>query len=398
MKNEQKLYCPISDKCGGCQYLKMPYGEQLKVKHEQMKKLLGKYGKVEAVVGMEQPLYYRHKVTAAVGRKKDGTIYSGVYEEKSHRILPNKTCYLENQLSDEIIQEIVRLIKSFKLTVYNEKSGYGLVRHIMVRTGYHTGQIMVILIMSSNIFPGSKNFVKALREKYPQITTIVQNVNDKDTTFVLGERDIVLYGKGYIEDSICGKTFKISPQSFYQVNPAQTEVLYRTAIDLARLTGKEKVIDAYCGTGTIGIAASGKASEVIGVELNQNAVRDAIQNAKINQVKNIRFYKEDAGRFMVAMAEAGEKADVVFMDPPRSGSDEAFLKSVTKLAPKKIVYVSCGPDTLARDLKFLTGKGGYQVAKIVPVDMFCFTGHCECVVGLQLRENETMSKKRNDAV
>ena len=240
---------------------------------------------------------------------------------------------------------------------------------------------MVVLVLSSPILPSKNNFVKALRKEHPEITTVVLNINDKKTSMVLGERDIVLYGKGYIEDTLCGCTFRISPQSFYQVNPMQTERLYQIAMEYAELTGKERVIDAYCGIGTIGMVASKKAREVIGVELNRNAVKDARINAKLNQIKNITFYEGDAGKFMVSMAEEGEKADVVFMDPPRSGSDEAFLSSVIKLAPKRIVYVSCGPDTLARDLKYLTGHG-YKVKKMQPVDMFGYTVHVETICKL----------------
>lgn len=221
---------------------------------------------------------------------------------------------------------------------------------------------MVVLVLGSPILPSKNNFVKALRKLHPEITTIVLNVNGQKTSMILGEKETVLYGKGYIEDELCGKTFRISSKSFYQVNPVQTEKLYGKAIELAGLTGKERVIDAYCGIGTIGLIASDKAREVISVELNQDAVRDAIVNAKRNSIKNVRFYHNDAGVFMRQMAEAGEHADVVFMDPPRSGSDEKFLSSVLTLKPEKIVYVSCEPTTLARDLKYLT-KHGYKAVR-----------------------------------
>ena len=224
--------------------------------------------------------------------------------------------------------------------------------------------------------------MKALRKLHPEITTILLNVNDKKTSMVLGEKETVLYGKGYIEDTLCGCTFRISPKSFYQVNPIQTEILYRKAISYAKLTGKERVVDAYCGIGTIGLIAASRAKEVISVELNQDAVKDAIINAKRNQIKNVRFYHADAGEFMVDMAEQGEKVDVVFMDPPRSGSDEAFLNSVLKLAPERIVYVSCNPETLARDLKYLTRRD-YEAVECQPVDMFPWTGHCEVVVQME---------------
>ena len=244
-----------------------------------------------------------------------------------------------------------------------------------------------MLVLGSPILPSKNNFVKALRGLHPEISTVVLNVNDKKTSMVLGERESVIYGKGYIEDTLCGCTFRISPKSFYQVNPVQTEVLYQKAVAYAGLTGKETVIDAYCGIGTIGLIAAGQAGQVIGVELNKDAVRDAVINAKRNQIKNVQFYQADAGKFMLEMAgqlsAAGGRGktavDVVFMDPPRAGSDEAFLSSVVRLAPKRVVYVSCNPQTLGRDLKYLTAHG-YEAVECTPVDMFPWTGHVETVI------------------
>ena len=379
--NKNIITCPHAKKCGGCQYQGMDYAAQLKKKQKEMNKLLKDFGKPEPIIGMKDPLHYRNKVHAVFGRTRKGEIISGTYEAGTHKIVNIDECMIEDEISQSIIRTIRGLLRSFKIRTYDEDTGYGLLRHVLVRRGFTTGQVMVVLVLSSPILPSKNNFVKALRKEHPEITTVVLNVNDKKTSMVLGERDIVLYGKGYIEDILCGCTFHISPQSFYQVNPVQTERLYQTAMDYAELTGKERVIDAYCGIGTIGMVAAKKAREVIGVELNRNAVKDARTNAKLNQIKNITFYEGDAGKFMVSMAEEGEKADVVFMDPPRNGSDEAFLSSVIRLAPKRIVYVSCGPDTLARDLKYLT-KHGYQVRKMQPVDMFGFTEHCEMVVQL----------------
>ena len=379
--NKNIITCPHAKKCGGCQYQGMDYAAQLKKKQKEMNKLLKDFGKPEPIIGMKDPLHYRNKVHAVFGRTRKGEIISGTYEAGTHKIVNIDECMIEDEISQSIIRTIRGLLRSFKIRTYDEDTGYGLLRHVLVRRGFTTGQVMVVLVLSSPILPSKNNFVKALRKEHLEITTVVLNVNDKKTSMVLGERDIVLYGKGYIEDILCGCTFRISPQSFYQVNPVQTERLYQTAMDYAELTGKERVIDAYCGIGTIGMVAAKKAREVIGVELNRNAVKDARTNAKLNQIKNITFYEGDAGKFMVSMAEEGEKADVVFMDPPRSGSDEAFLSSVIRLSPKRIVYVSCGPDTLARDLKYLT-KHGYQVRKMQPVDMFGFTEHCEMVVQL----------------
>jgi len=373
---EKVTKCSVSKKCGSCQYQGVPYKEQLAAKQKRMKKLLGKFANVKPIIGMDDPFYYRNKVHAVFDRDKKGNIICGTYEAKTHKVVPIEECMIEDKISQEIIRTIRDMLKSFRIKTYDEDTGYGLLRHVLVRRGFFTDEIMVVLVIGSPIFPSKNNFVKALRKKYPQITTVVLNVNDKKTSMVLGERDIVIYGKGYIRDTLCGCTFRISPQSFYQVNPVQTEILYKTAIEYAGLGRKETVIDAYCGIGTIGLVAAKRAKNVIGVELNPDAVRDARINAKENKITNARFYQGDAGEFMENMAENGEHADVVFMDPPRIGSDKKFMSSVIKLNPSRIVYISCGPETLARDLEYLT-KHGYDVRKIQPVDMFSFTDHCE---------------------
>ena len=380
---EEKLKkCTVSKKCGSCQYQGISYKEQLAVKQKKMNKLLKKFANVKPIIGMENPFYYRNKVHAVFDRDRKGNIICGTYEAKTHKVVPVEECLIEDKISQEIIRTIRDMLKSFKIKTYDEDTGYGLLRHVLVRRGFSTGEIMVVLVAASPIFPSKNNFVKALRKKYPQITTVVLNVNDKKTSMVLGERDIVLYGKGFIRDNLCGCSFRISPQSFYQVNPVQTEILYKTAIEYAGLGRKETVIDAYCGIGTIGLVAAGKAKNVIGVELNPDAVHDAKINARENKITNTRFYQGDAGEFMEKMAEEGERADVVFMDPPRTGSDKKFMSSVIKLAPSRIVYISCGPESLARDLKYFT-EHGYTVRKIQPVDMFSFTDHCENVVLLR---------------
>ena len=371
--------CPYAKKCGGCDYQGMEYSDQLKEKQKMVEKLLKGFAPVNPIIGMENWLHYRNKVHAVFDRDKKGNIISGVYEKNSHRVVNVDSCMIENEKADAIIVTIRNLLKIFKIKTYNEDTGYGLLRHVLIRTGHKTGQILVVLVLSSPILPSKNNFVKALRKEHPEITSIVINVNDRRTSMVLGEREIVLYGKGFIEDELCGLTYRISPKSFYQINPVQTEKLYQTAIDYAGLTGKEVVVDAYCGIGTIGMTASAKAKEVIGVELNKDAVKDAIANAKRNHIKNVRFYEKDAGDFLVNMAASGAKCDVVFMDPPRSGSTEKFMDSVVKMGPKKVVYVSCDPNTLARDLKYITKKG-YKVEKIQPVDMFGCTVHVETVV------------------
>lgn len=381
--------CPAAKKCGGCQYQGMPYERQLKKKQERTEKLLKPFCTVYPITGMEKPYHYRNKVHAVFDRLKNGTVISGVYEEGTHRVVPVTSCLIEDEKADAVINDIRGLVKSFKIKIYNEDTGYGLLRHVLIRRGFSTGELMVVLVLGSPVLPSKNNFVKALRKLHPEITTIVVNVNDKKTSMVLGDRETVIYGKGYIEDVLCGRTFRISPKSFYQVNPVQTEKLYGKAIELAGLTGKERVIDAYCGIGTIGICAADQAAEVIGVELNRDAVRDAVRNAKRNQVKNISFHCADAGKFMVQMAARGEHADVVFMDPPRNGSDENFMRSVVKLGPKRIVYISCNPETQARDLKFLTSHG-YRARGVYPYDCFPFTGHTETVCLLSNRKPDTM--------
>ena len=379
-ENGSKTPCPYAARCGGCSRVHIPYGEQLKMKQSAVEKLLSGICKVEPILGMSDPWHYRSKVHAVIGTDfKTKQPISGVYQRGTHRVVPVQGCLIEDPRADRIIQTIVGMIPRYKLRIYNENTHRGFLRHVMVRTGQKTEQIMVILVATASEFPGGKAFVQELTEKHPEITTVVLNVNQKETSMVLGTRDIALFGPGYMEDELLGKRFRISPQSFYQVNARQTEVLYQTAIDFAGLTGSETLLDAYCGTGTIGLCASDRVQRLIGVELNADAVRDAKVNAKLNRVTNADFICEDAGRFMVRLAKEGHTPDVLIMDPPRSGSDERFLRSVLTSGPKTIVYVSCNPETLARDARFLV-KGGYRAVKAVPVDMFPHTEHCECVM------------------
>lgn len=395
--------CPYAKKCGGCDYQGMPYERQLKEKQAFVQKAVGQFCKVRPIIGMDEPYHYRNKVHAVfdIERKRGGVI-SGIYAAGTHEVVNIDACRIEDEISGAIIRDIRGLLHSFKIKTYDEDTGYGLLRHVLVRRGFQSGEVMVVLVLGSPILPSKNNFVKALRKLHPEITTIIVNVNDKKTSMVLGEKETVIYGKGYIEDTLCGCTFRISPKSFYQVNPVQTEALYRKAIEYAGLTGKERVVDAYCGIGTIGIIAAKKAKEVISVEQNRDAVRDAVTNAKRNEIKNVQFYNADAGKFMVEMSNvriesehskksAGlrseEEVDVVFMDPPRAGSDEAFLSSVVKLSPKRVVYVSCNPETLARDLKYLT-RHGYEAVECQPVDMFPWTVHVETCVLLSKRYSD----------
>ena len=371
--------CPVLNLCGGCQLLDMEYAKQLDFKQKQVEELLKGLCPVKPIIGMKDPFHYRNKIHAVFDRDKKGNIISGIYEENTHHVVPVEKCLIENQKADEIIGTIRGMLKSFKIRTYDEDTGFGLLRHVLIRKGFSTGEIMVVLVTASPVFPSKNNFVKALREKHPEITTIVQNINGRGTSMVLGDKEHVLYGKGYIVDELCGCRFRISSKSFYQVNSVQTEILYEKALSLSGLTGRELVVDAYCGIGTIGIIASKAAGKVIGVELNQGAVRDAVNNAKMNVIDNIRFYCNDAGRFLVNMAEQGENADVVIMDPPRSGSTEEFMDAVGKLGAGKVVYVSCNPETLARDVRYMK-KLGYRAVEAWPVDMFPETDHVETIV------------------
>lgn len=386
---DRQKQCPVANKCGGCRYTDTPYPEQLKIKQKRVGELLKEFGKVQPIIGMNEPVHYRNKVHAVFDFQKGKGIVSGIYQEKSHRVVPVEGCLLENEKAGEIILSIRKLAKSFKIKAYDEDSGYGLLRHVLVRVGHVTGEIMVVLVLGSPILPSKKNFVNELCKLHPEITTILINVNNKKTSMVLGEKEQVIYGKGYIEDELCGKRFKISAKSFYQVNSVQTETLYEKAAQYAGLVRNETVVDAYCGIGTIALAVSGQAGKVIGVELNRDAVRDAVANAKVNRIKNVDFYQNDAGRFLTQMAEAGEKVDVVFMDPPRSGSTKEFLDALIRIGPKRVVYISCEPETLARDLKYLTANSAYRMEEATPVDMFPFTEGIEVVCALSRGKGKT---------
>jgi 23S rRNA (uracil1939-C5)-methyltransferase len=383
--NKEKLSCPVMKKCGGCQIQHQSYDKQLEEKQKLVNNLLSKYCEVENIIGMDNLYYYRNKVNATFDTDKKGNVISGIYEAGTHNVVPIDSCLIEDQRADKIIVTIRGMLKSFKIKTYNEDTGVGLLRHVLIRTGHKSGEIMVVMVLASHIFPSKNNFIKALLKIHPEITTIVMNINNKKTSMVLGEREQVLYGKGYIEDTLCGMVFKISPKSFYQINSVQTEVLYGKAIELASLKGNETIIDAYSGIGTIGLIASKQVKKVMGVELNRDAVKDAITNAKRNKVNNIYFYNLDAGEFMNQTAAEKQIVDAVFLDPPRSGSTEQFLNSMSIMNPKKIIYISCDPVTLERDLSYLT-KRGYKAVKAIPVDMFPGTEHVECVIGMQRKD------------
>lgn len=370
--------CPYAKSCGGCQFPEMSYQEQLKTKQNYVENLLGRFGSVRPMIGMNSPEHYRNKVISSFGTDKKGKLISGMYQEASHRIVPVDSCRINNEKADEIIKTVRKLLTQFKIPAYDEQKESGWLRHVLVRTS-GSGDAMVILVAVNNVFKSKNAFLKALTSTHPEIKTVILNINDRFTPVVLGREERVIYGPGWIEDEIHGLKFKISPDSFFQVNHVQTEILYAKALEFASLKGNERVIDAYCGTGTIGICAASSSGSVLGIELNKDAIHDAVSNAKRNHADNIRFVCADAGDYMTALAKEKQHYDVVFMDPPRSGSTEEFLNSLVRLNPERVVYISCNPETLARDLQYLE-KSPFCVKDIQPVDMFPYTSHVETVV------------------
>lgn len=375
--------CPVYESCGGCQVMHLCYEAQLQWKQQKIEELFPEEkeaGVIQPIIAMEHPWNYRHKVYASFACGKKGELVAGIYEENSHKVVKTEHCRIQHTLANDIVTTIVETMKKGKVPAYNEDRGTGVLRHVYIRVGEKTGQVMVVLVTGSREFKEKKLFVDVLCKKFPQITTILHNINSAKTSMVLGKKETVLYGNGTIEDELCGLKFEISSQSFYQVNPVQTEKLYETAVEYAGLTGTEIVLDAYCGIGTISMVAAKKAKEVIGVEVNDAACMDARKNAKKNGCQNVRFLAEDAGEYMLRLSKdtAAKKPEVVFMDPPRSGSDAKFLNSMVQMAPEKIVYISCNPVTQKMDMNFLKKKG-YRVAKMQAVDCFCHTYHVENV-------------------
>ena len=372
--------CPVSKYCGGCNYQGIPYKKQLETKQEYINKLLGKFGKVKPILGMDNPLNYRNKVQVSFGYDEKHNVICGNYIPSTHNIVEVDDCMICDENANKIIQSIKKLIKKYKISIFDENSYKGCIRHVLIRSTSVSGYMLVLVTGTMNI--NKKDlFIKDILKYNPEISTIVQNINNRHTSMILGSKNIVLYGKGYVYDELCGLTFRISASSFYQVNKSQTEVLYKQAIKAAKLNKDDVVIDAYCGTGTIGLVSSKHCKNVIGVELNKSAIKDAINNMKYNEIDNAFFIADDAGKYMNKLAKSREHIDVVIMDPPRTGSDKKFLDSLIKLKPSRVVYVSCNPNTLKKDLEYINKS--YKVESIQPVDMFPFTNHVECVVGMQ---------------
>lgn len=383
--------CPnFSQKCGGCPLLAMPYPEQLAQKQARLQTLLGRFARVDAVLGMESPWHYRNKAIASFAMRQ-GKLVCGLYAEGTHKVLPGTDCLLQQEELNRTLAAVLQAARECRWTAYDEDRGTGLLRHVVLR-GTRDGKVLVTLVTPGPELPGSRNFCAALRKAAPWVAGIVHNINPTVTSAVLGNREKVLFGPGQVLDTLCGLRFAISSRSFYQVNPAQTEVLYRTAIGLAGLTGRETVVDAYCGIGTIGLCAASSAGRVLGIERNPAAVRDAIANARRNGVGNARFTCADATEWMEQAARELLHPDVVFLDPPRAGSTPACIGAVVKMAPRRVVYVSCDPETLARDVA-LFAKQGYKAQRFVPVDLFPHTRHIETVALLIKEEKRTFPHK-----
>ena len=372
------LNCKIAKKCNACQLNNLTYNEQIKFKFNKCLKYLGSYCRVEPVIAMENPFSYRNKAQAVFKRERDKSISWGLYKSTTNTIVKTRECKLHTKNSNEIFNSLCALFKSFKIAPYDPFRGTGFVKSVVVREGFNSGEIMVIINGADPIFPAKKTFVSALLKKHPNITTVVTTVNKDRKKLFIGKTQDILFGDGYIKDTLCGKTFIISPQSFYQINPVQTEKLYKKAVELAKLDGTQTVLDSYCGVGTIGICASDNAKKVYSVESVKDAIIDAKKNAKLNNIKNIDFVCADAKDYIEELKNDDVKIDVAFVDPPRMGCSREFLQAVVDMKIEKIVYVSCNVETQSRDIRFLKSNG-YKVEHIVPVDMFPHTNHVESV-------------------
>ncbi|WP_425538088.1 23S rRNA (uracil(1939)-C(5))-methyltransferase RlmD [Microaceticoccus formicicus] len=370
------MKCKIFDICGGCDFSHESTAEQNEYKDDYIKNIFKDRFIPKEIISMENPYYYRNKSLRTYQKKGKNDVLAGIYAKKSHKIVEVEDCLIENEVSQRIFKTILQIAKRYKMEPYDEDNEIGLLRHVLIRRGHNSKEVMVILVLANTYFTGKKNFVKLLVKKHPEITTIVVNYNKRKSSVVLEGKYETIYGPGFIYDTLLGLKFKISPSSFYQVNSVQTEFLYKKVIELGDFKEGDRVLDAYCGIGTIGMIVSKYVREVIGVENNEKAVRDANINKKINSKENINFINADATEYI--MENINEHFDKVIMDPPRAGSTREFLDALLKMSPEKIIYVSCNPDTLVRDLDVLVSK--YRIDEVQPVDMFPFTKHVECLV------------------
>ena len=380
--------CGVCTACGGCQLQQLSYLAQLEFKTKKVADAFRRQNleniEVLPCISAENPYEYRNKIQVPISRDPHGHIVSGFYRSGTHKIIPIDKCWIEDPKASKIISELKNLMKEFRYSPYDEDTRAGLIRHVLIRTSYHYDEVMVTLVTNQDEFRGKNNFVKEWVKRCPNIKSLIQNINTRDTNVILGEKERTLYGPSVIKDSILGVDFLISSKSFFQVNPVQVEKLYGKALEFANLSKDENVLDAYCGIGTISLCASKYCKKVTGVEIVREAIVDAKKNAKLNKISNAEFLLGDAGEIFEKLTAQGEKYSTVFVDPPRKGLDQKFIDTLLRLKPEKVVYVSCEPETLARDVKLLSEK--YEVHTVQPVDMFPMTFHVETVVSLRLKE------------
>lgn len=379
--------CPFARQCGGCQLQALAYPQQLAFKENMVRRNLEHIGgmqevPMEPIIGMEEPFHYRNKAQFPIGLDKNGCIVTGFYAGRTHQIIPNRECYLGVPQNRQILDIVIHHMEKYHIAPYDEARGKGLVRHLLIRYGFRTGELLVCLILNGKSFPHIEELAETL-SRLPGMASIMLNINKRRGNTILGEQTVLVWGKPYITDYIQDLQFRISPQSFFQVNPQQTEKMYAKALEYANLTGKETVWDLYCGIGTISLFLARAAKKVCGVEIVPQAVKDAKRNAELNGVKNVEFFAGKAEEILPEKCQGGQvHADVVVVDPPRKGCDKKLLDTVVRMGPQRVVYVSCDSATLARDVKYLR-EGGYEVEKVCPIDNFPMTCHTECVVSIQ---------------
>lgn len=389
-KSRKVVDCTTYKRCGGCDLRHINYEYTLRMKQaivqNLVNKTLSKDIEVKLTIGMQEPYYYRNKLQYPIGKNDKGKAIMGVFAKRTHEIIPVENCFIQNSKAQEVAREFVNLMNEQHISVYDEISRTGAIRHIVVKVGVYTNEIMCMFVTNEEKIQNEEVLVKKLITKFPNIKTIIKNINQRNTNVILGDRNVVLYGNGYIKDKLGEYTFKISPRSFYQTNPIQTEVLYNKAIEFAKLNNDDVLCDLYCGIGTIGIFASRYVKKVYGIEIVEEAIEMAKENAVLNGIQNIEFMAGDVEKVFERMLQENNVIpNVIIVDPPRRGLDNTTIETILKLGVSRLVYVSCNPATMVRDLKLLEEK--YEVKEIQPVDMFPFTNGIECVVGLQIKNN-----------
>lgn len=389
-ESRKKVDCTTYKRCGGCDLRHIDYEYTLKMKQaivqNLVNKTLSKDIEVNSTIGMQEPYYYRNKLQYPIGKNDKGKAIMGVFAKRTHEIIPVENCFIQNSKAQEVAREFVSLMNEQHISVYDETSRIGAIRHIVVKVGVYTNEIMCMFVTNEEKIQNEEVLVKKLLMKFPNVKTIIKNINQRNTNVILGDKNVVLHGSGYIKDKLGEYTFKISPRSFYQTNPIQTEVLYNKAIEFARLNKDDILCDLYCGIGTIGIFASRYVKKVYGIEIVEEAIEMAKENAVLNGIKNIEFMAGDVEKVFERMLQENNVIpNVIIVDPPRRGLDNTTIETILKLGVSRVVYVSCNPATMVRDLKLLEEK--YEVKEIQPVDMFPFTNGIECVGGLQIKNS-----------